>query len=193
MEISKKDVEVIEEESAVLIEQANSYVIENAQDVDLASKFLRQVKDMENAIEVKRLEFTKPLNQSLDAINGTFKKLSKPLKEARELLSNRILSWRRAENDRLAKEEERRRKIQEAHREVGHEVKAPIILERPETKMGDTQVRKIWNWEIVDFSKVSDIYKEINRVAINLAIRNGIREISGLNIFQEEALSIIRR
>ena len=193
MGIPEKDVKVIEEETSLLLKQADSYVIKSAQDADSASEFRRKIKDVENRIEAKRLEFTKPLNQSLSAINETFKKLSRPLKEVRESLTGRILDWWRTENDRLAKEEERRRKIQDAHERAGHEVKAPIILERPETKMGDTQVRKVWNWELIDFSKVPDIYKEINRVAINQAIRNGAREIPGLEIFQEESLSIIRR
>jgi len=193
MGIPEKEVKIIEEETSILLKQADSYVIKSAQDVDSASAFIRKIKDIESTIEAKRLEFTKPLNQSLKAINETFKKLSKPLVAVREVVTNRILDWRRAENDRVAREEERRRKIQEAHERAGHEVKAPVILERLEKKMGDTQARKVWNWEIVDFSKVSDIYKEINRVAINQAIRNGVREIKGLNIFQEESLSIIRR
>ena len=193
MGIPEKEVKVIEEETSLLLKQADSYVIISAQDVDLASEFLSEVKGLENRIEAKRLEFTKPLNQSLKAINETFKKLSKPLVDARQIVAIRILDWRKVENDRIAKEEERRRKIQDAHERAGHEVKAPIILEKLEKRMGDTQARKVWNWEIVDFSKVPDIYKEINRVAINQAIRNGVREISGLNIFQEESLSISGR
>jgi len=193
MGIPEKEVKVIEEETSLLLKQADSYVIISAQDVDLASEFLSEVKGLENRIEAKRLTFTKPLNQSLKAINETFKKLSKPLVDARQIVAIRILDWRKVENDRIAKEEERRRKIQEAHERAGHEVKAPIILEKLEKRMGDTQARKVWNWEIVDFSKVPDIYKEINRVAINQAIRNGVREISGLNIFQEESLSISGR
>ena len=193
MGIPEKDVKIIEEESSILLKQADSYVIKSAQDVDSASEFLSEVKGLENRIEAKRLEFTKPLNQSLKAINETFKKLSKSLVDARQIVAIRILDWRKAENDRIAKEEERRRKIQDAHERAGHEVKAPIILEKLEKRMGDTQARKVWSWKLVDFNKVPDSYKEISPVAINQAIRNGIREIPGLRIFQEESLSIIRR
>jgi len=45
----------------------------------------------------------------------------------------------------------------------------------------------------VDFSKLSDEYKMINNVAINQAIRYGVREIKGLKIYQEEKLSIVGR
>ena len=185
------DLKVIEDESSLLLKQADSYIIQSIQDVDLASEFLRKLKDAENMIETKRLEFTAPINKSLKAINETFKKLSKPLVDARQRLTEKILTWRRVENDRLAKEEERRRKIQEAHKEAGHEVKAPIILERPEAKVGNTQIRKIWTWQVVDYNKVPDIYRELNETAINQAVRNGVREIPGLRIYQEEKLSII--
>jgi len=193
MGIPEKEVKIIKEESSILLKQADSYVIKSAQDVDSASEFLRKIKDTENRLETKRLEFTKPLNESLKAINNTFRQLSEPLSQARKLLTEKILLWRRQEQEKIAKEEERRRKIQDAHERAGHEVKAPIILERPEKKMGDTQVRKVWSWKLVDFNKVPDSYKEINPVAINQAIRNGAREIPGLRIFQEESLSIIRR
>ena len=187
------DLKAIEDESSLLLKQADSYIIQSTQDVDLASEFLRKLKDAENMIEAKRLEFTAPINKSLKAINETFKKLSRPLKEARESLSGRILDWRRAENDRLAKEEERRRKIQEAHERAGHEVKAPIVLERPEAKIGNTQIRKDWTYEVIDFSKIEDRFKIENAVAINQAIRDGLRDAPGLRIYQKETLSIIRR
>ena len=193
MGIPEKDVKVIEEETSLLLKQADSYVIKSAQDADSASEFRRKIKDVENRIEAKRLEFTKPLNQSLSAINETFKKLSRPLKEVRESLTGRILDWWRTENDRLAKEEERRRKIQDAHERAGHEVKAPIILERLEKKMGDSQVRKDWTFEVINFSELEDKFKEENTVAINQAIRSGVRDIKGLRIYQKETLSTIRR
>lgn len=185
------DLKAIEDESSLLLKQADSYIIQSTQDVDLASEFLRKLKDAENMIETKRLEFTAPINKSLKAINETFKKLSKPLVDARQRLTEKILTWRRVENDRLAKEEERRRKIQDAHERLGHEVKAPIILERPEAKIGNTQIRKIWTWQVTDWEKVPNGYKELNMTAINQAVRDGIREIPGLRIYQKETLSIV--
>jgi len=185
------DLKVIENETSLLLRQADSYVIKSTQDVDLASEFLRKLKDAENMIEEKRTEFTKPINQSLRSINETFKKLSKPLVEARQIVTSRILEWRRIENDRLAKEEERCRKIQEAHKEAGHEVKAPVVLERPEAKIGSTQVRKIWTWEVIDYEKIPNMYKELNLTVINQAVRNGVRDIEGLRIYQKETLSIV--
>ena len=193
MEISKQEITVLEKTVSPLIKEAGRYKVASAEDVDKASYFLKKLKETEDNIESKRVEFTAPLNQSLKAINETFKKLKAPLLEARTLLSNNILTWKRAENERLEKEEARRRAIQEAHKEAGHVVAAPVVLERPEAKIGNTQTRKVWKWRLEAFSKLDDVYKTTNDVYINQKIREGAREIKGLEIYQEEQLSIVGR
>jgi hypothetical protein len=192
-EISKQEIQVLEKQVSPLVRKAGSYEINSVESVDEASVFLKKVKDAENSLEAKRLEFTAPLNQSLKAINETFRLLRTPLEQARYLLTNKILTWKRVETDRLAREEARRRAIQEAHERAGHEVKAPVVLERPENKIGNTQTRKVWKWRMVAFSKLDDAYKTTNDVYINQKIREGIREIEGLEIYQEEQLSIVGR
>ena len=193
MEITQKEILVLEKQVSPLVKQAGSYQIDSVEAVDNASLFLKKVKDAENNLEAKRLEFTAPLNKSLKAINETFRQLRTPLEQARSLLTGKILTWKRAETDRLAKEEARRRAIQEAHEKAGHEVKAPVVLEKPDSKIGNTQTRKVWTYEQVDFSKISDDYKTIDERAIREAIRAGVREIKGLRIYQEEQLSIVGR
>lgn len=193
MEISQKEIQVLESQVSPLVKQAGSYVIDSVEAVDTASVFLKQVRDTERSIEDKRLEFTAPLNQSLKAINDTFKKLKEPLEQARALLTNKILDWKKAEAERLFKEEERRRKIQEAHREAGHQVSTPVVLERPENKIGNTQTRKVWTFKVKEFSKIPDVYKVINQVAVNQSIRDGVRDIPGIEVYQEEQLAIVGR
>ena len=193
MEISQKEIQVLESQVSPLVKQAGSYIIDSVEAVDTASVFLKQVRDTERSIEDKRLEFTAPLNQSLKAINDTFKKLKEPLEQARALLTNKILGWKRDEAERLFKEEERRRKIQEAHLKAGHEVNAPVVLERPENKIGNTQTRKVWTFRVKEFSKIPDVYKVINQVAVNQSIRDGVRDIPGIEVYQEEQLAIVGR
>ena len=193
MEISQKEIQVLERQVSPLVKQADSYKIDSVEAVDKASLFLKKVRDTESNLEAKRLEFTSPLNQSLRAINDTFRQLKEPLTQARMYLTNKILDWKTTETRRLQAEEARRRKIQEAHEKKGHEVKAPVVLERPENKIGNTQTRKVWKYKVVDFSKIPDDFKNINQVAVNQAIRQGIREIKGIEIYQEEQLSIVGR
>jgi len=193
MKIIKKEIQVLEKQISPLIKEADSYVINSVEAVDKASVFLKRVRDTESNLEKKRLEFTAPLNQSLRAINETFRQLKEPLSSARMFLTNKIITWKREETERLAKEEARRRAIQEAHEKKGHKVKAPVVLERPENTIGNTQMRKVWKFKITDFSKVPDDFKLIDQIKVNQAIRNGVREIKGIEIYQEEQLAIIDR
>jgi hypothetical protein len=196
--VSKKEIQKIEQSVSPLVQKAGRITIKSQTDVDKASINLRELQQVERSIEAKRLEFTAPLNQSLKAINDTFKLLKAPIQQARGIISNRILEWRRIEQDRIAKEEERRRKIQEAHAKQGHDVNAPVILERPENKIGNTQVSKVWKWEVEDFAKLPDEFKVINSVALNTALRearkeNKVPEIAGVKFYEDESLSIVGR
>ena len=193
MEISTKEIQVLQKQVSPLVKKAGGYKIDSVEAVDNASLFLKKVRDTENSLESKRLEFTAPLNQSLKAINETFRQLKTPLTQARELLTGKILTWKRAETERLMKEEARRRAIQEAHEKKGHEVKAPVVLERPEAKIGNTQTRKVWTFEVQDPEKIPYEYMVIDPVSIRNAIREGVREIPGIKIYQEEQLSIVGR
>jgi len=193
MKISDKEIQVMEKQVSPLVAQAGKYIIKSVEDVDKSSEFLRKVKDTENEIEAKRLEFTKPLNQSLKAINATFKQLKEPLVQARMLLTGKIMDWKSAEMARLEKEEARRRKIQEAHVKRGHIVEAPVVLDRPQKTIGNTRTTKFWTFEVQDLGKVPRDYLDIDTSTVRQAIRNGVRKIPGIKIYQDERLSIVGR
>lgn len=189
----------IESQISPVIEKAESYVVNTIADVDDASSFLKEIKDMEKIVEDKRLTFTKPLNESLKNINDTFKKMKEPLEQARDLLTKKILSWKRIEAERVAAEQAAYRKIQEAEAELRRLQDKPEIIEEPITiapvvnKIGNMQTVKRWTYAVVDLTQVPGCYKILDAVALREAIRTGVREIPGVRIYQEESLSIVNR
>jgi len=191
--ISTTEIAEIQKSTHPLVTRSEEIVIASEEDQYNASKFLQEVQIALKNIEAKRVSFTQPLNESLRNINATFKEIAYPLEKAKATVSNKVLSWRRAEQERIAKEEERRRKIQQAHEEKGHNVAPPVVMERPQNTVGYTQSRKVWKYKITDFSKVPDQYKGLNQIAVNEAIREGVREISGLELYQEEVLAVSTR
>lgn len=200
MELNNEvELQNIESQISPVVEKAQSYVVETIKDVDNASAFLREIKDMEKIVEDKRITFTKPLNESLKNINDTFKKMREPLEQARSLLTNKILTWKRAESEKVAAEQAAWRKIQEAEAVLRRlrdepEVKVePIIVAPVVNKIGNMQTVKRWTYEVTGFSQLPDIFKSINTVEINTAIRAGNRDIPGLKIFQSESLAIVSR
>jgi len=192
MELTQKEIQLIQKQVSPVVRRAESYEVETRENVEEASNYLLKIREVEKAIEAKRLEFTKPINQSLKAINSTFKELSSPLEKARKLLTDKILDWRRKEQERIAAEEAKRMEEVRKLQSKGIEVPELPTIEKTEATIGKTQARKVWTFMVEDFSKVPDIYKMINNVAVNDAIRNGHRIIQGLKIYQEEILAIRR-
>lgn len=195
MEIKQEEIKKIEDEISPLIATAESCVVDSVEAVDNASLFLKEIKDKEKRIEEKRQEITKPLNESLRAVNDLFKKLVAPLVKARATVTEKILSWRREEQKRIDEENARLAKLQEEQRKKGIEVTEPVKVEKVENKIGNVQAVKRWTFEITDFAKVPDRYKIINTTEINQAIKEGKRgeDIPGVRIFQDEKISIVGR
>jgi len=192
MELTQREIQLIQKQVSPVVRRAESYEVETKENVEEASNYLLKIREVEKAIEAKRLEFTKPINQSLKAINSTFKELSSPLEKARKLLTDKILDWRRKEQERIAAEEAKRMEEVRKLQSKGIEVPELPTIEKTEATIGKAQARKVWTFMVEDFSKVPDIYKMINNVAVNDAIRNGHRIIQGLKIYQEEILAIRR-
>jgi len=197
--IPKQEIAAVKESYSLVINSAEKLLITNQAHVDTANILLRRIVSVIQTTERKRLSFTKPLNLSLKEINNTFKELTLPLTNAKAILTGKVMVWRQAEmkrireeEERIAKEEARRRKIQEAHEKQAHLVSEPITIKRPTPlKVSDsTKTQKTWKFKIVDSTKILRDYMMVNEPAIRQAIRNGVREIAGVEIYQDEIIVV---
>jgi paraquat-inducible protein B len=195
--IKSREIIEIEAVSNSFALQAEEQEIANQTDVDFANVILKHISQQMKMIEEKRKTFTQPLNQSLREINKTFKELTTPLQTADKILSDKVMAWRRVEQDkirieqeRIAKEEARRRKIQDAHKRQGHEISEPIVMTKPKPlkEIDTTKTRKDWTIEIIDSTKIPREYLIVDERDIREAIRRGIREIAGIRIDQKETM-----
>ena len=181
-------VQKAENDAALMTRQAEAIQVTTTEQEEQAYIALTQIKQAIKTIEDKRKEITAPLNASLKAVNAMFKRLSTPFIEADRIVRNKVLDFRQAQEEKAQKELERRQKIQAAHEAKGHEVHE---ITAPKIEVAKTTVTtKRWTFEIVDVNKVPREYLVIDSVAVNKAIRDGIREIGGLNIFQVEGLRV---
>jgi hypothetical protein len=78
------------------------------------------------------------------------------------------------------------------------EVTAPVVVApvvpvqkvfRSETG-SSVYFRKYWVWDILDFSLIPGKYHIIDKVAVNQAVKSGIREIPGIRIYETESAII---
>lgn len=174
--------------------------IKTDEDVASASQTIKKISETGKSIEEQRLKFTKPLNESLKNINAFFKQFSEPLDKADKLIRSKVL-WYRQEQEKLrieaqSKLDENARKEQERLAELAKKkgveapkVYAPQVVEQ-ETKIGATTFRKVWTFKVTDLTKVPVEFLEVNSVLAREAIAKGVREIPGLEIFQEERVSL---
>ena len=181
-------VQKAENDAALMTRQAEAIQVTTTEQEEQAYIALTQIKQAIKTIEDKRKEITAPLNASLKAVNAMFKRLSTPFIEADRIVRNKVLDFRQAQEEKAQKKLERRQKIQAAHEAKGHEVHE---ITQPKVEVAKTTVTtKRWTFEIVDVNKVPREYLVLDSTTVNKAIRNGAREIDGLDIFQVEGLRV---
>lgn len=170
------------------IKEANQHILKWQRDVAAAAEAERQRKQKEADDEALRLaeEAKKAGQAEQDAIDAAAK----------------------AEADRLTAEgktDQAAATLAKAEADKAEAAAATTLavdntLENAKTvKAEDTAVRangavssiaKRWTYEVEDISKVPAQFLEINRGAIQAAVRDGERNIPGLRIFQAEGLVI---
>lgn len=191
MEIDQTEILALAEKALPLSQKANNFVVTSDDEVATASLFLAQVKDQLNIIEAKKVQYTKPLNESLKAINADFKRIAEPLKEADSIVREKILSYRRVQNEIIAKEEARRQKISDAATVKRGDEGRKIEIDRVEKTIGFSQARKVKKYRVVDFDVVPRIYKMIDDREVKESMREyPDRTIPGIEFYEEEILTI---
>lgn len=187
----------LSKESNAFLKQANAVIVKNTEQSVQASDQLGLIKSALKKIEEKRLSFTKPLNESLRAINSTFAELKAPLNSALCVVDSKIHAFRSAERKRIEAEtakvlteENKRQKLRDAHEAKGHKVTENPPLAKPLelTQVDPTPVRKDWVWEVDHINQIPREFLMVDTVSINNAVRSGERMINGIRIFQKETL-----
>jgi hypothetical protein len=200
--------------------KCENIIIHNSSSAELAKNLIKDSKKVADFIEDRRKEITKPIldfKASIDARAKTYTlELGEAVKELRGKLSfwleeqekARMIEVRKLEAERFEQElirkaeEVRLNKLLEegsnlvtltdAQRLVDMKNKEMDMV-RQQKDIEDTKtggLSKTWGFAVIDASIVPREYLSINEVVIRQAIRNGIREIPGVGIFQENKLVV---
>lgn len=204
METPDQKLEEISKDLTVIEQEADTYIIQTPNDVGLATNFLVKVKEQAKNIEKIRKFFVDPLNKQVKEINGLFNPKIEIL-EGVESKVKRLIGNYAMEQEKIRRDEER--KLQEAHaKEMAKLEKkadkkgeefiptvAPTIQEAPKTiqsEIGKTTTIKVWKFEILDNQKVPREFCEPVDSLIRNAVKNGIREIEGVRIYEDVQVKI---
>ena len=191
--------------AAKAIATAKAFEITEESHIEGATDVLSILKRAKTRLESARKFFVQPLNDHVKKINGIFKAFVSPIDEADVALRVKVLDWQTAERERRWKQQaaiDARARREQEKREAKAAAQAKPAPPPPPRRIvapvatssagivGKSATRKVWAFEVEDVAKVPLHYLRVDVVAINEAIRNGIREISGVRIYQKNTLQV---
>lgn len=191
----------------------NGMRITNDDELKSATNFVATIKDKLNRIEHWRKFFVKPLNDQVKKVNNMFRMQSDPLKDIESNVKKVISMYIKAQEEvrmqeyqqKRKEEEEKKRKIEEAKKNAKSksEVRrleemeksiSPVEVEqapqRVRAENGMISIKKVWDFEIEDVSKIPLEFLKVDETAIRKAISRGDRDISGVKIFQKNQVAV---
>lgn len=168
-------------------------------DLDAYSERAKALKGIVTLIEKARKAEKDSILRDGRTIDDHFGKLAKPIKDAADAIVAKINDWQRKklEAERKARAEQER-KEQEAARVFGDEpppVSAPVVAKeagRVVSAAGRVTAvaSTVWRHEVIDPQAVPRQYLMVNEHAIKAAIAGGVREISGVRIYEDVRTAI---
>ncbi|KKK64091.1 hypothetical protein LCGC14_2987740, partial [marine sediment metagenome] len=181
---NKEVIEGLEKQNQPLIERAAAAVVKCQQDADDANQQIDKMKKALKLADNTRLGVVRNILAARDAINNLFRPLTENLDGAIRVLKDKVLGWRKEEQDRIAeenrkamekqqKELERRQNISKAQNGDG-EAKTSVAAPVEQVFEDTTKVKKVWKHTVVDAQAVPREYLEVNETKIRRAMQDHI-------------------
>jgi hypothetical protein len=156
------------------------------------TSFYSQSKDWENQIETMRKFANKPDQERINIRNDKAKELLDPLRQIQSIAKTKTSQYQAMLEEAKRAEQE---KAKEAVELLGLE-DAPYIPPVEKTHRGDgamVYTKTIRKFRIVDQAKVPAQYLKVDEDAVALAIKLGVAEIDGLEIYEEKVTQLRSR
>lgn len=167
----------------------DALVVDSDEQAASANALGVQVRGLGKDLDTEESILTKPLKDHVKFISGRFKPSKDRVAGWLEQIRVKIAGY----YDRKAAAERERAEMERGHDEVeaaerGLAVPATSTapVPQPDKKFdGGGQVRQVWTFEVMDKMMVPREYMAVDTVAVNAAIKAGVRDVSGLRIFQQ--------
>jgi len=178
-------------------EEAVGMEVFDDQTRDYGVSFLGKIATAKKELEAQRTWFVKPLNDQVKVINDRFKEFTGPVLEADRIVRDKVSGYQ-VEQQRLATEAQKKA-LEEARQKTEEtgEVVPVVMPQEPErvvrTESGKAFTRMVWDFKVVDESKVPEQYKIVDERRIRAAVQSGIRQIPGCEIYQRAELTVSGR
>jgi hypothetical protein len=197
-----------------MVDACQKFTIKDEETLARATDMISQIRGLENRLEDARKEAIEESRSFTDAVNGKVREWRNPLKDAGQILSRKILDFRRVlEQKRREAEEKARKEAERLQAKLNKkaektgappvEVPAPVV---PKTSnvtrgsVGKAAGRKTWKVRLTDIKALAKAVAEgeapqellqFNENFGNQLARasKGARKIPGVEFFEQESLS----
>lgn len=205
-------------EAGEILAEAKSMKVTTVAELSTATDTVKLIKTIQREAEADRVTMTGPLNAVLKNINDRYKRISVPLKEADDILRRKmsVFQSEQARLERIRQDEERKKAAEKAREEAeaqaakGNEQAAeeleqhadrieaaPIEVAKSIVSGAATGAKSVltkrWTFRVKSIAVLSAEHPElvtVDSAAIRKRIAEGAREIPGLEIYQEESVSV---
>ncbi len=186
-------------EVAKILEYAKGREVTNAEQAKLAASDLGSMKTLKDTIEGKRKEYVTPLNEYVDKVNGFFKLLLGPLKEAYDTTGSLVTSYKvelkRKENEAIKLNEEaaalaRKQAEFSGTGEITVNTKPVPIPAAPKltrSETGSVGLVDNWKYEIVDMDQVPREYMVVDDAQLKSIAKahHDKKPVAGIKFYNE--------
>lgn len=184
----EKQMQVYEQGKSYLDKLSNLTITDETTAIEIGDA-RKQVSGIIKEIEKERKEIVQPLNEAVKKTNAFFKKVSSPYATLKVALSDKLLQWEKAQQATRAMAEAA---LEATTDEDPEEIKALLVASVAQAKRAKgIKVRKTWDFEVTDIDQVPKEYLllDVCKRSVLARVKDGIREIPGLRIFQKESIS----
>lgn len=197
-----KELVVIGEEESVALGGLVTLVVEDNDSMEKAAAGVSLVRGFLKRIKEVQRKYVKPLKDHAKMIDGDAKKAAQPFKDAEAYLVAQLTSYRgkiaeekRADEERIRKEEEKRRKVLgvRIRPEATAAELAPTVEAAPEkvkTETGTINFRSVPKWELVNIAAVPREFLMVDRAKVTAAVKidddGKVPTIPGIRTWTEE-------
>jgi len=178
IEIPKEKEQAIKTDLLELEKIAAGLIVKTDEQMVEASRFLAQVKMRINRLKDIKDELVKPMKDAVKHADNWFKMQVEPFLTLESQVKGSLAVYIVAKERAAAKEAKQTGEIIER-------LKAKV-----NTEFGQVSSTKRWAWRVMDESKVAREYLTVDNAKVTLAVRNGERTLSGIEIFQETSVRV---
>jgi hypothetical protein len=166
----------------------------------VGTEFVKRTGDLLRQFEALRVAEKEPFLRDSRVVDSTFKAFTTPLLEASNAVRRKLDTYMAEQKRKADAEAKRLRDLAEAERKAAAEsgqaapASAPVIQSAPiQTRSAGgalASARTVWKWRCTDLAAVPRAYMQLNETAINGAISGGLRELPGIEIYEETKATI---